>query len=114
MPKLTKIELLIAFVAAGVAGFYFYDIIIDNLLAIFTLGGLGGAAAVAAKERAKEAQIVADEHEQLGQYDLEKSNTIANEGVEAHQNAVDIAENVTDPNYNNLPPGFKKKSIKSE
>ena len=112
MPKLTKIELLIVMIVLGLAGFYFYDWIIENFLSVITLGALGGGA-VAAKKISK-AKTIADEHEQLGQYDLEKSNTASNEGAEAHQNAVDIAENITDPNYNNLPPDFKKKSIKSE
>lgn len=107
------VKVAVAAVCIIVAAVLFWDWIAEHVIELLTFGALGGGAVAAKKKQASKAKIIADEHEDLMQHDLDAANRVANEGADAHQNAVNIAEDATDPNYNNLPPGFKPKSIKS-
>lgn len=99
---------------------YLWPVVIIAVGIGFYLFGEAALAGLAAllfgrnpKKQAEAAKIEADEHEQMADYHLAQSTEHMNDAMDSHQDALDIAQDTTDPN-DNLPAGFKRKSISSE
>lgn len=96
--------------AAGVACWLFTDKIMEILAGLF----LGGGAIAASKKKAEKAVSIADEHEEMADIALVESVQHLEEAKDSHNEALALAEDDTEPQYENLPDGFTRKSISSE
>ena len=104
--KQYKVIIIIAL--AAIACFIFYDWILEIVLGVV---GLGAVAVAAKKHKAKEAEIVADEHENMADAALIESVKAMNEAKASHDEALVTAKKTAGPKK--VPPGFKKKKISS-
>ena len=67
------------------------------------------------KQSAADAKAAADEHEDMANHHLAESNKLMDEAMDAHDKAVELAEDITEPNDDeDLPPGFTRKHIRSK
>lgn len=95
-----------------IAGYFFWHWIVENVVTVITGGIAGGAAIEAARRKAKKAQTIADEHEDIADIRIVEATKEADNGQAAWERAQQASEDTTEPNHD-LPPGFKRKSIRS-
>ncbi len=78
------------------------------------LGVLGVSTIAAMKVQADKEKAVGEVYEDQADVHLADSVNEVNQAKESNQQAVDIAKDDTVPNYEKLPPGFKRTGISSE
>lgn len=93
-------------IGGTIAAYVFYDRILEIIIGVFGLGAL----AEGAKQKAKKARTVADEHEDLAQYDLQQSNESAQKAEKSHDQAIEDSEDITPVDEKD---GFKRTTIRS-
>ena len=108
LSQISEYRIYFIIILAGIGCFVFWDYAVEILIGLF---GLGGAAIAAKKQKAKEAQIIADEHEAMSDAEFVKSVKEMNNAIDSQKEAVEIANKEIEAIK--APPGFKKKSIKS-
>lgn len=84
-------QAIILLVLAGVAVYFLFDIGLEWILGAV---GLGGAAVVAKKQKAKEAQVIADEHESLMGQSVSESAKEMLKAEELRNQALDKAKSI--------------------
>ena len=110
-----KIYYLLAF--AGIAILVLYIFAADLLMEFWQwiAGAIFGIATLnELKERSNKAMAQADEHEEIADHYVSQSVQEINQAKQDQQQAKQIAEDVTEPDYTKMPTGYKRESIKSQ
>lgn len=108
----SKVKYIVVAIVVALAAFIFYDWVVE-WIAELIMAVLAFFGVATANEKRKEInKYIADEHEDMADERLAESVKELEKAKEAHSSAHEAAD-VTEPNYNNLPPGFKPKKISS-
>lgn len=99
MSTLGKKELILLAIIASIAGFFFYDFLVENVLAvILSIFGLGGASIAKTKAESKKSKIIADEHIEMSNHAIDQATMKTLEADLADKQTQDIANGINKPN----------------
>jgi hypothetical protein len=96
-------------VLAGIALFIFWDYAVEIILGLF---GLGAVAVASKRQDAKQAHIIADEHEQLMGDAVSEAVILQKQADLMRQDSLDMAEDIT-PMPANPATGKTRKTFTS-